>query len=758
MTRRAAAQARGWTTPRAITLLVLLILLPNWRVATMQGVMIPNDIFTSDLMNNAVPYRAYLGEALRHGVFPVWYPQEYGGFPFVARAESGICFPPTILLFGFLPPFIALNILILGTFLTAGIGAFLLARRLTGSTEGAVVAGLCFAWSGFMVSHVRHLSTIGTVSLTPFALLALERMLARPEGEPVRWGPVAGFSAAFGLQILAGHLQTAYYAGLLYGVWFLVRTFPAREPQDRKKRTTQSAPRTGLLRSWLRPAPVFLLAAVLGIGLGAVQILPTYELVQHSQRAGGVGFDYAAGYAYDPANIVTFLLPTARGDISNGTYRGTSIFWEDYGYAGLAPLALAVIAVILLFRDRRVILLAAAAAVAYLIVLGPATPFFELLFRLVPGMSYFRFPTRFLFVVNLAIALLAAFGARAVLERLRPPRGPAIGAALLVTATAADLVFFQLRQNPVIDMDVWARPPATAQLLSKDTSLFRIYSPGAPEVFKQVFALARGWSGDLTPYVRQREYLQPSSNVLYGIPSADGYAQLTPSSIVDIWGDQNRGGLIYRTASLAGGQFMPSPAFMNILNLSGVKYVLSPWPMGGGVMEPVDTIDGVHVHRNPTVLPRAWFVDRVRVVASQEETRSALERGDFNAAREAVLTVAPPVPPEATGDARAEVTRYGINDLEVRTVSEARRLLVVGDTDYPGWRAWVDGDETPIYRANHVQRAIVVPAGEHTVRFAFASPTFRAGGMITGVAVLGLIGLAAAGGVRRRRDLRREAA
>jgi len=75
----------------AVTLLALVIAGSYWKLSTMQGVLITDDIFASDIMNDGFPYRFYLGEALKAGELPLWYPCVYGGFPLLARAEAGIC-------------------------------------------------------------------------------------------------------------------------------------------------------------------------------------------------------------------------------------------------------------------------------------------------------------------------------------------------------------------------------------------------------------------------------------------------------------------------------------------------------------------------------------------------------------------------------------------------------------------------------------------------------------------------------------------
>ena len=72
--------------------------------------------------------------------------------------------------------------------------------------------------------------------------------------------------------------------------------------------------------------------------------------------------------------------------------------------------------------------------------------------------------------------------------------------------------------------------------------------------------------------------------------------------------------------------------------------------------------------------------------------------------------------------------------LDVRTPQPA--MLVLADTNYPGWAATVDAAATPILPADYVFRAVEVPAGEHTVEFVFSPPTLKIGATISLLALL----------------------
>ena len=102
----------------------------------------------------------------------------------------------------------------------------------------------------------------------------------------------------------------------------------------------------------------------------------------------------------------------------------------------------------------------------------------------------------------------------------------------------------------------------------------------------------------------------------------------------------------------------------------------------------------------------------------------------------------------------AEIASYAPERIEVRTSGEGPGLLVLADAFYPGWRASVDGHETPIYPANVLFRSVPVPAGEHSVVFTFEPNGWRVGLIAAGAAVvlIAALWLLAWWGFRRQRD------
>ena len=167
----------------------------------------------------------------------------------------------------------------------------------------------------------------------------------------------------------------------------------------------------------------------------------------------------------------------------------------------------------------------------------------------------------------------------------------------------------------------------------------------------------------------------------------------------------------------------------------------------------------VDVYENLRALPRAWFVDRVLALSPGEvlktirtgrisgyagidAERRASEGQTFDPTREALIEAecngcgAPLI--SAADGARAKITRYEPNRIELTTGNPNDGFLVLSEIYYQGWEARVDGNPTKIYRTDHTLRGIFVPAGERRVEFIYRPRSLRNGaaGAAMGVMIL----------------------
>jgi hypothetical protein len=95
---------------------------------------------------------------------------------------------------------------------------------------------------------------------------------------------------------------------------------------------------------------------------------------------------------------------------------------------------------------------------------------------------------------------------------------------------------------------------------------------------------------------------------------------------------------------------------------------------------------------------------------------------EFNPRNEAIVEGAHHTP-ETTGHVR--VLRYELNEVELVTEADGISFLVSSETDYPGWRSWLDGRELPIRSTNVAFRGMEVPAGRHHILWRFDPPLLK---------------------------------
>lgn len=209
------------------------------------------------------------------------------------------------------------------------------------------------------------------------------------------------------------------------------------------------------------------------------------------------------------------------------------------------------------------------------------------------------------------------------------------------------------------------------------------------------------------------------------------------------------------------------------LDLLNVRYIVVPDKITSGTPEslrglPVVSEDGTRkILENPEALPRAWIVHSARQ-AGPEEALDLLSSGEVDPRETALLAGEEPPPlekPDDPSEDRTRVTGYESNRIELSTATGARGMLVLSEVYYPGWKAYVDGEQVPLHRADYLLRAVPVPAGEHTVELRYEPWTLRAGTAVSLVTALGLAGLivvrvrrpGSAGSENRNEDSRRGA-
>ena len=250
-----------------------------------------------------------------------------------------------------------------------------------------------------------------------------------------------------------------------------------------------------------------------------------------SDRAGTLGWEWSTRLAYWPPNLLTFLIPYINGDISDNTYTGRPSSGKTTATSASRRSLLAIYGAV----PR-----AAAAGGRVLDRDDDASPIcscwarrrrsISVAYLLIPGMKLFRFPTRFLIVVELGLALLGAIGLTRLARRSARHDGRDVARSACdrrwrsARRTAVDLCFHQPRQNPMVPAASGSRRRAPCAAVRADTPQPRTFTPRHRELHRpRLRPRAAGWTW--RPYFELRDVLEPNTGGgFWNVPSADCYA------------------------------------------------------------------------------------------------------------------------------------------------------------------------------------------------------------------------------------------
>jgi len=358
------------------------------------------------------PYWDARNAAYRAGELPLWTSQLFMGLPLLANPQLGTFYPPNWLTAPFRAP-VAISLSIVAHSLLAAAGTCALYRQLIRRRWlPALAAGMLYAFAGNLNAHVEQINQLQGLAWMPLLFLLWHRAL-QGRTRAGLW-----LALVWALQILSGHTQTIFISALGLFCYALVTcTMQANRQQSQRQ----------LLRAGL-----LLAAAFAGAGLLALpQILPSWEMLQASNRSGGLSWREATAFSLPPRLLPRAILPSYDGQI----------FSEYSNVLGLSGLGLALLGWLSAAGgrvQRRVWLLLA--LVGLLLALGRYNPLYWLLAQL-PGFNAFRVPARFLSLFSLAAAMLAGMGLDALPRAQRHQwHLPLIAAALAAVVTLALLL------------------------------------------------------------------------------------------------------------------------------------------------------------------------------------------------------------------------------------------------------------------------------------------------------------------------------
>ncbi len=472
---------------------------------------------------------------------------------------------------------------------------------------------------------------------------------------------------------------------------------------------------------------------------------------------------------------------TNQRPIRINTYFGPQPFTQAPQYMGVVVLVLAIIG---FWRNRKVPFvqfLAITIAFSMLVAFGKEFPVvYDLMFKYVPGFNKFRVPSMILVLVQMMTPILAAYGIASFLDRRDTAFTPleqkrwtyvlgGLGAGFLLSLVARAAVisvytsiFGSQATQHYIQLGYDARVAGeifkiAANLVATDVAmalglllagLGTVYFYQRQKIKLTTFTAALAvvvlidlWHVDTRPMdpqnqqVRQQVFTEPEyvgilqqDSSLYrilefenGVPPFDNkYAYWRIESAYGYHGAKMR-----RYQDLVDVVGLQNPVLWQIMN---VKYIITNRPDSSRWMGLIYDTPEKKVYVNRTVLPRAFFVNRYEVADGSEALRKMASRG-FDPrdlvylSEDPQVKIDPPLP-----GMEASFVTHDMQYLRMNVRTLGTNLLFLSEVYYPeGWKAFLDGGEIKIHRADYHFRAVIVPPGNHSLEMKFEPSGFYLG-------------------------------
>ncbi|MDX9703691.1 MAG: YfhO family protein [Candidatus Auribacterota bacterium] len=685
----------------------------------------------------------------KYGQLPLWNPLIYSGVPFVGNPQSTLFYPPFFLFYA-VPVHYAITLLFAGHTAFAACGMYLYARVRRLSFPAALFAVIVFILNYKFMGHVfaGHLTQTCAWSYFPWLLVSIEYYVSSR-----RFRAMLMVSLCLSLIFLAGQMQFLYYQTLIATVYllFMIAYYNKNEF-------------VGVIFGYV-------IIGVMTVLFTAVSLLPVIETMGHFHRSGGTVFSFASSFSVRWKDFLTLIFPHFYVIPEHGSNINNNFFWERAMYLGIVPLLLLPGS----YRRREWVhcgFFTGLLVFSFLFALGDSTPFFALMYKFIPGVSYFRCPNRIFVFAGFSVAVLSAFAFQNMLDdryffRIRPLYRISLLLAV-VLIIAHELVFY--RYGYII-------PNASAVIAYM--LIFSLFAYMLHKGYANPFIFAAAILGltayDLgsisVPLIKSEPIgkIVPASGFYNGIlndrtvfriyDTAGAYPQYfgALTDIEQIGGDEpvilgryydyfNRINKPYpadvSTADQQLAGLLPITDFTQdvdwmYLNMLNVKYLITTYPIDKpfliledsryldksatrffeGVYPIINKLGGAlypktYLYRNTAMFPRGFLLTAEDSLSADQALEEFL--------KSPMRTMQP-----------AMVKTYEPNRIVFNTESADQSYLITGELFYPGWKVFVDGQADTVIPVMDTFRAVKLDGGEHDVEFVYRPESFYMGRNIT---------------------------
>jgi len=783
--RKRITDKKNWAIIGGITIIVLVLFYP---------IVFEGKTFGSPDSLNPRSSSMILEQSRKtDGQFPLWQPWIFSGMPTADAFTyiSSLYFPNYVLNLLFQSSHLNQLLHLIFT----GLGGFVFLRFLGLSKIVAFMGATAFMITPFMITMIvfGHGSQMMTAAYLPWIMWMTIKVMTKPS-----FCGVGLLAVLMGFQLQRAHAQIAYYTWMLAGAYVLFYLlWNIKNTKETKIK-------------WLGLGG-FLAASLLGIGIALLIYLPSIEYTPFSVRGGGVGggagYNYATSWSFSPKELLTFIIPSALG-FGGQTYWGNMPFTDYPNYMGIVILVLAAIGFVHSRDPLRWFLLGTSILAIFISFGKNLSIIYDIFYSFFPYFNKFRVPAMILILVQFNTSMMAALGLNYLLTLHKQvmPRWfwtcTGLLAFFLLILTFGQSFLQQLvssgftpprTQDPStiqainsLRWDMWLKDAWTMVLIL--AAFFGLtWAFINQKIAKNGFTIAVTLLALTDIGIVDRKIIQPDKQ-------SGRASQLMSSSIIDRYFQHDQitkiltddsekpfrvypaGALFSESRILAFGiesvggyhpvklkiyndflQRTNNAGTLPLMRMLNVKYLLSPQPINfpgliqirQGKMKTGRGNLPVTLYELDDFQPRAWFVENVEVHTGKNLPWGTFTAQSFDPGRTAFISQTDIGSNRSFTLGSVTDIQYSLHELTVKTKSTAEGFLVISEVYYPlRWKAKIDGKEVKYFETNGVIRGLIVPPGNHEVKFIYDRSSFRKGIIISTVVFLLCIGIIAFGWVK----------
>ncbi len=744
-----------------------------------------------DHLRMLYPYRLFDAEQFKSLNIPLWNPYTFSGFPYLASLRCHIFYPPN-LIFLFLPTHLGMNFsLILHVFL-AGLFMYLLAINLGLSRSSSIVCGLTFMFSGYFVDEVwwGHETRLGSITWTPLIFLFFLKAVKQTKPS---YALISGL--ILGIQMFSGHLQFPYY-GLMALFVFAIYLFLSflKDREGRKAfvplvsflivvvvglalAAIQLVPAAELSQFSIREPSADTLALFTRWSMHPSYLI-TFLFPRSSPIFGARSFPFPVSIGYIGALSLflamlslfliknryvlflwiliglSFLFALGRYvPVYSFFYRflpGFSAFRNPIFFLYLYVFPVSVLSGFGMFylenniwkqKERKLNMFSRLMIAGGLVLLLIALMVFifksnltqsvndpSLLEYLKAKINKFQDTITYDFAT---IGFVLLLGAIPLVLRYKLRIRDLILRAMIISLIFIDLMFYGTKFLRTYDLTPFVSKQRYIDFLKKEDQPFRVLP--------------------ILDYPEQDPLLK-----LQKISSINGYGSLEMMQDYVNFISDFQEKPVTQDASLMRVANYDS----NAVNLLNTKYILTTerieddrFPLvytdripAAQTWDP-DREDNLElrVYENKSALPRGFIVHSVKVIKKREQILETLRNPSFDPRKIIILEEEPEESVDnmflEEGSDQVRFISYKEDEFVLEASLERNGFLFLSEVYYPGWKAYVDGQPTKIYKSNYIFRSIYLDKGVHKVRFVYSPVSFEIGASITVITLMVLLGL-----------------